>query len=181
MKKAIYQQKYVVAKKGIRGFLSSNIIDDLTTICDVRLKIKYTITDAIILLTGYGGITPEPVALQLKDTYISKTGLKINTPDISCILKYAEGKWVNDIFEGIVIDNSNKRYTVTVSASGSIQKIILVETYDVRQERYNRNTEVETTKAPEKEAKYIVFKEFISEKAKQEITYSEAMLVAMAN
>lgn len=180
MKKAIYQQKYVVAKKGIRGFLSTNVIDDLTTICDVRLKVKYSIVDALILLTGYGGITPEPVAIQLTDNYIRKTDLKINTPKISCVLKYAEGKWINDIFEGIVVDNSNQRYMVKVSCNGCIQQMILVETYDVREQRYNKGTEIEKTYIPEKEAKVIVFDNFSSKK-NQEYQKETALLIAMAN
>lgn len=144
MNKVFYQTPLIVARKGIRGFHYSSVVDSLTTIVDNRVKKRYSLVDALILLTGYQGVTPEPVCLNCEEKYVSKPDTKINTPDICCIFKYAIGKWQNDMFTGIVVDNSNNRYQATCSANGNIQKLILIETFEIKQQK-NEVTISDTT------------------------------------
>ena len=154
MQKQIYHTPLVVAKKGVRGFIKTRCIDQTTTICDNRVKKVHSLQDALILLTGYGGIAPEPVCLNLENVYISNKILKINTLKITHIIKMVIGKWKDEVFTGVLIDNSNNRYQVECAYDGTIQKLIPVQTYEEKIiKKYAKDPN--TTLHIEREAKII--------------------------
>ena len=119
--------RYVCARKGRKGFFVTDTIDRYTTVCDPRVTRSTSLFTAMAMVTGgpsYGA--PVPVRLILEDQHNKRDGYCVNTREYNCVFKFAEEfEWTNmeedPTVKGIVYDNKNRRYEVTVNRSGTVQ------------------------------------------------------------
>jgi hypothetical protein len=98
-------QKYVVAKKGVKGFFKTNIIDDKTTIVDVRLK-RTTSIDCLIDSLEEN----IPIKFAYSNRYTNHDAI----PKMEMTtFKYLESKSTHKGEETfVIVDNKNNRYFV---------------------------------------------------------------------
>jgi hypothetical protein len=112
--------EYIVAKKGVKGFHKSNIIDSKTSVWDYRVEKTTSLFNAVIAVV----VEKKPIRFSHPGHYGKNVAIP-KTEEV--IFKFAEfiktelsNKFGETVYEVILVDNYNKRYHVVVSESFAV-------------------------------------------------------------
>lgn len=125
------KRKFVVAKKGVKGFHLSDKIDENTYICpinyaDNRLPTTGNLYEVVMYLTGGHNEGPIPCRFICNKETDLKAHNRVVLPEIDMIFKMCESisESNSGVYTARLVANDNSRYIAEVNEEGTISKLI---------------------------------------------------------